>query len=352
MSKNSLRLSLLTLICAWLLTCTANNDSDKPEQQRSLLLFGTIIEITLYNVDETQAEQAFNQLESDFARWHQDWSPWTDGELAQLNLRLAAGKSFQVDSELRALIQSAVQLSILSDNLFNPAIGKLVNLWQFHRSEEADIAPPDPAAIAQLVAAHPSMADLDIQDNTIASRNPAVQLSLGAFAKGYAIDIALNTLRTLGINNAVINAGGDLKVIGRHGSRDWRVGIRHPRQSDVLGWLDARANESVFTSGDYERFYMYQGRRMHHILDPRSGYPSVGLTSVTVMTEDAGLADAAATALMVAGPEHWYAMAQALGIKNVMVIDDHGQIQLSPAMAARVHFTTDQSGRTSLSQPL
>jgi thiamine biosynthesis lipoprotein len=342
----------LALACVLLPACSQNDGSEKNQQQRSLLLFGTIIEITLYDVDQGLADQAFAQLESDFSRWHQNWSPWTDGELAQLNLKLATGKSFEVDAELRSLILTAVHFSALSDNLFNPAIGNLVNLWQFHRSEEADIAPPDPAVIAKLVAARPTMADLAISGNTISSRNPAVQLTLGAFAKGYAIDIALAKLHALGINNAVINAGGDLKVIGKHGNRDWRVGIRHPRQSGVLGWLEVRPEESVFTSGDYERFYMYQGQRMHHILDPRSGYPSTGLTSVTVIDTDAGRADAAATALLVAGPEHWYQLARALGIKYALVVDENGNIQLDPAMAQRVHFRADESGHTRLSQPL
>jgi thiamine biosynthesis lipoprotein len=343
---------ILAMASSLLLACSQNGGDAKNEQHRSLLLFGTIIEITLYDVDQALADQAFTQLDSDFSRWHQNWSPWTDGELAQLNLKLAAGKSFQVDAELRSLIESGAHLAALSDNLFNPAIGNLVNLWQFHRSEEADIAPPDPAAIARLVAARPTMADLIIKDDTISSRNPEAQLTLGAFAKGYAIEIALAKLRALGINNAVINAGGDLKVIGKHGERDWRVGIRHPRQPGVLGWLDARPGDSIFTSGDYERFYMYKGRRMHHILDPRTGYPSTGLTSVTVIDNDAGLADAAATALMVAGPEHWYQLARALGIKFAMVVDEAGNIQLNPAMAERVHFSADESDHTRLSQPL
>ena len=341
----------LALSCC-LLACSQNNDSDKPEQQRDLLLFGTIINITLYDVDATQADRAFRLLDSDFSRWHQNWSPWTNGELAQLNLKLAAGKSFKVDPELRDLIQTGVHLSAISNNLFNPAIGNLVNLWQFHRADEADIKPPDPAVIAKVVNARPSMADLVIQGNTISSTNPAVQLTLGAYAKGYAIEIALARLRAMGIHDAVINAGGDLKVIGKHGQRDWRVGIRHPRQPGTLGWIDARPGEGIFTSGDYERFYMYKGKRMHHILDPRTGYPSVGLTSVTVIDPNASLADAAATAMMIAGPEHWYATAKAMGIKYAMVVEENGHIQLNPAMAIRVHFNTDQSASISLSQPL
>jgi thiamine biosynthesis lipoprotein len=343
---------IIALLCLGLAACSQGSDVEPPEHKTSLLLFGTIIEITLYDTDAELAESAFTRLESDFSRWHQHWSPWTDGELAQLNQHIAQGKPFQVDTELRAMLQAAADISAKTSTLFNPAIGELINLWQFHRHEEPDIEPPDAAAIRQIVARHPSMADIVINGDIIASTNPAVQLSPGAFAKGYAIEIALNTLQSMGIRNAVINAGGDLKVIGRHGARNWRVGIRHPRKQGVLGWLDVAPGESVFTSGDYERFYMYQGRRMHHILDPRNGYPAKGLRSVTVVHADAGTADAAATALFVAGPEHWYEIARALGIKHVMLVDETGTIQVSPALAERVHFTAGDTASTILSQPL
>ena len=343
---------LFTLCGLCLLACSKSSNSENPEHKASLLLFGTIIEITLYDVDASLADRAFNALESDFSRWHHDWSPWTDGELAQLNRKLAHGESFQVDAELRAMIQSAASISAKSQGLFNPVIGNLINLWQFHRHEEPDIKPPEAEAIQRLVMQHPAATDIVINGDSIASKNRAAQFSLGAFAKGYAIDIALNKLQAMGVHNAVINAGGDLKVIGRHGARDWRVGIRHPRKQGVLGWLDVNAGESVFTSGDYERFYLYEGRRMHHILDPRSGYPAAGLRSVTVVHADAGVADAAATALFVAGPGHWFETARALGIRYVMLVYDNGDIHLSPAMAQRLNFTAGEAGSTILSQPL
>ena len=346
------RLFLPALLILWLAACSQGGDTEKTEHKTSLLLFGTIIEITLYDVDATLADRAFSQLENDFSHWHRHWSPWSDGELAALNQQLAAGKALQVDKQLREMIETATVISTKTRGLFNPAIGNLINLWQFHRHEEPGIEPPNAAAISQLVAKHPLMTDLVISNNSISSTNSAVQLSLGAFAKGYAIEIALNSLQAMGIHNAVINAGGDLKVIGRHGERNWRVGIRHPRKHSVLGWLDVEPGESVFTSGDYERFYMHQDKRMHHILDPRNGYPAEGLRSVTVVDADAGLADAAATALFVAGPDHWYQAARALGIKFVMLVDNTGAIQINPTLAQRVHFTEGEAVSIILSEPL
>jgi len=120
------------------------------------------------------------------------------------------------------------------------------------------------------------MSDIHIDGTLVESHNSDVQLSLGAFAKGYAIDLAMEYLQSQGIENAVINAGGDLRVIGQHGERPWRIGIRHPREDGMIAWLDAEANESIFTSGDYERFYMHDGKRYHHTRDPRTGYHATG----------------------------------------------------------------------------
>ena len=170
------------------------------------------------------------------------------------------------------------------------------------------------------------------------SRNPAVSLNFGAFAKGYAIALQIEGLKKLGIDNAVINAGGDLSVIGKHGERPWNIGIRHPRLDQILASIEVKDGESVFTSGDYERSYRYQGRRYHHILDPDTGYPTKDAQSVTVLHNDAGLADAAATAIFVAGSEHWQTTAKNMGTRLVLLVDANGDIHLTAAMQARIKF--------------
>ena len=150
----------------------------------------------------------------------------------------------------------------------------------------------------------------------------------------------------------MINAGGDLRVIGQHGERPWRIGIRHPRKDGVIAWLDAEANESIFTSGDYERYYIHDGKRYHHILDPRTGYPAAGAISVTVIHQNAGIADAAATALFVAGAEHWHEIARAMDIKYVMLIDTNLRVHMNPAMQKRIHMVNSETSPMVISQPL
>jgi len=149
------------------------------------------------------------------------------------------------------------------------------------------------------------------------------QLDFGGIAKGYAIDRGMDMLKQHGIHHALINAGGDIRLIGKHGDRPWHIGIRHPRhKNDVLADLQLQGDVSIVTSGDYERFYIYHGKRYHHLLNPQTGMPSMAAQSVTVMADSATLADAWSTALFIQGkidPEH----SQALNIQT-LIVDQHG----------------------------
>ena len=335
---------LLTLFC---LGCT---EQAPHEFKRTILKFGTLIDVTLYDVEPSLAEKALKQIEANFNQYHADWTSWQDSPLTRINQKLASGKSTHVHPSIIPLIKNSQTLSKNSHGLFNPSINQLIRLWQFHRSDEPDIQPPDHQAILEWLQKKPDMDELKLDGQHLHSSNPNTQLNFGAFAKGYAIDLCFDYLQSIGINNAVINAGGDLSVRGQHGQRPWKIGIRHPREDSIIAWLEARNQESIFTSGDYERFYEYKGRRYHHILDPRTGYPARGSTSVTVIHNNAGTADAAATALFVAGPEQWQEIAESMGIEYVMLIDTQGEIHMSTKMAERIHFSKNQSGNIIISE--
>ncbi len=167
------------------------------------------------------------------------------------------------------------------------------------------------------------------------------KLGFGGFAKGYAVDAAIDVLKAQDIKNAIINIGGDLRAIGQHGKRPWNIGIRHPRHDGVLASVTVNDNESVFSSGDYERYFEYQGKRYSHIMDPRTGYPADQAMSVTVIDNNAARADASATALFVAGND-WPQLAAQMGLKHVMLMTDEGILEMSPAMAQRVKLISYQ----------
>jgi len=329
--KTRLLLPLLVLLLA---ACSR----PPAEQHDSQLVFGTLVDVTLYGVDDATAQQAFRQLREDFKLMHFMWHPWKPGPLGRTNELLALQAPFSANPSILPLIEKSLPLTQASDHLFNPAIGKLLDLWGFHSDEPPKGPPPDPQAIAALVAANPRLEDIEINGVVMRGTNPAVKLDFGAMAKGLAIDRGIEALQALGVHNAVINAGGDLKVIGRHGDRPWRVGIRDPRGEGVLAVLDVDEGEAVFTSGDYERNFVWEGKRYHHILDPRTGYPAEGTRSVTVIHPDAATADAAATALFVAGPERWTKIARQMGIVHVLLVDANGTFHMTSKMQPRLRF--------------
>jgi len=172
----------------------------------------------------------------------------------------------------------------------------------------------------------------------VRSMNDAIVLNLGAFAKGYSVDKAIEYLQSEGVNHAIVNAGGDLRAIGKKGESPWVIGIRHPREEGVIASIEIQQDESLFTSGDYERFYDYQGKRYHHILNPQTGFPADQVTSVTILHHNAATADAAATALFVAGPAQWRAIAKEMGVTHVMLIDHAGNVHLTEKMKTRLTF--------------
>ncbi len=306
--------------------------------QRRFFAFGTLIDLNLVAADPQQADAAMTSVEDLFQHYHQQWHPWYPGPLTRLNAALASGASITPDPSLAELIQKATPLASASGYRFDPGIGQLVSLWGFH-SDIPPAGPPPATTDLEAWRQKPaSLADLHWRQGQVFSSNPKLQLDFGAFAKGYAVDLAIARLRAMGIDNAIVNAGGDLRAIGQRPDRPWRIGIRHPRNDRVLAWIEIREDESVFTSGDYERFYEYEGQRYHHILDPQQGVPAREVTSVTVIHPQAARADAAATALFVAGPAHWREVARTLDITQVLLIDAEGTAHLTGAMQARLHF--------------
>ncbi len=324
--------------------------------QQQLFAFGTLIDISIVTRNSQQAQDAISEISSEFDRLHLQWHPWKGGELAQVNQQLALLKPVAISNELAELIKQSQTLSQQSEGLFNPAIGQLIRLWQFDQLENDNFQfhLPSPKAIQSIVDRKPEMANLKVFKNTanksfVQSDNPAVILDFGAFAKGVAIEKMLTILKAHHIDNALINAGGDLKVTGSKNQQPWRIGIKNPQnaqdpsQPAILAAIQLNSGEALFTSGDYERFFIANGRHYHHIIDPRNGYPGQGVRAVTILDTDAGRADAAATAIFLAGPEKAMNIARKMGVTHLLLIDSDNHIYLSPAMAKRLELLTENS---------
>lgn len=321
------------------LLVTACGDSERARQAK-FYAFGTEIDVSLYGVDAETADKTIDVLEQAFNNVNDTWHAWQPSTLTRINEAIAAGETVEIKPEVAAVIEEAALYAHDSQHLFNPAAGKLFEMWGYHQDNWFESHPPPAQAqIDEWLAAAPTMDDIHIDNNVLSSDNPMVKLGFGGFAKGTAVDAAMAALKAQGIQNAIINIGGDLRAIGRHGDRPWRIGIRHPRkEGGMLASVAMQGDESVFTSGDYERYFTYEGIRYPHILDPRTGQPARDNISVTVIHKQAARADAAATALVVAG-EDWPQIAASLGIDHVMLMRADGQIEMTAAMAEQVRLS-------------
>lgn len=304
----------------------------------NLYVFGTVLEISMHNISSQAGQEASAELNLMFQNMHHDLHAWERGsKLVALNQAFSEGSLYPYDQELVDLIKEASLYSELSGQHFNPAIGKLIRLWGFHTSNFPILAPP-PADedIKALVAQNPQMDDIVITNDGISSNNPAVALDFGGFAKGVAVDRAINVLRRLGIENAIVNAGGDLRAMGSHSERPWRIGIRHPVKNTPLATIETEGDEAIFTSGNYYRYVEHQGKRYAHIIDPATGYPVEHIASATVISRKGSLADAAATALVVAGPDKWREVASSMNLDAVLLVDEQGVLHMTPEMKRRL----------------
>ncbi|MBT8433907.1 MAG: FAD:protein FMN transferase, partial [Gammaproteobacteria bacterium] len=168
------------------------------------------------------------------------------------------------------------------------------------------------------------------------SSNPHLQIDLGGIAKGYAVGLISRYLDDNGIDDYIINAGGDMAIAGNRFGRPWRIGIRNPFAPGVVASLEIVGKHNLFTSGTYERQYQRGKNRAHHIIDPRSGEPATGQSSATVLSNDPVRADAAATAMMINGFQGHRALAKSLHIEDYIVIGESRQIVVSRALADKI----------------
>lgn len=309
------------------------------QQQR--YIFGTLVEVSIYGKEKPEADAAIDKVMRKFSEMHVDLHAWKPSKLTKLNQAFLEGRKLEIDPEVENIIRDAARLSEKSRGLFNPAIGNLIQLWGF-QSDEFKPVKPDPDEIRKLVLERPEMDDIEIENGAAYSRNPAVRLDFGGFAKGYALDVAAKILHEEGVKNALINIGGNILALGRHGDRPWKVGIQNPRGPGAIAELELDDGEAIGTSGDYQRYFILDGKRYCHIIDPRTGYPAQGVEAVTVLIpkgEHAGaLSDAASKPIFISGLKGWREAAREMGVENALLVDSNGKVHITKAFDGRIHF--------------
>lgn len=302
-------------------------------------VFGTLVQLTLV-AGPREAEAASRAVLGEFDRLHWKLHAWKDGALVELNRAIARGATpIRIDAELASLIRAAAELSARSGGLFNPALGQMVRAWNFH-ADEVSGTPPSAALLEPLVAAAPKMSDLRVEGDVLTCLNRTVQLDFGGYAKGYALDRARALLQERGVDSALLDVGGHVMALGRRAGRPWAVGLRSPRGDGLLARLELHDGEVVSTSGDYERFLSFGGRRYSHVIDPRTGQPAGDALAASVLAAaapDAGAAsDAASSALFVAGAMAWRDAAERLAMPQALLVDRSGRVHASEALRQRL----------------
>ena len=302
-----------------------------------LYVFGTVVNISLYHTNDKQAQKALSAIETHFNHMHHYWHAWKPGRLQTINQALRDQGQVNLNSDEQLFFKQVIDLSLRSQHTFNPAIGELINLWGFHTDEYPITSPPPDERLWQQVAAYDAdMGDLSLRGTVLTSSNSHVWLDFGGIAKGLAVDQAVDILHAHKIKNAIVNAGGDLRSIGSKQHQPWRIAIQTPGEDAILATLEVQTDEAIFTSGNYYRYKEFAGQRYPHIIDGRTGQPVTGISSATVIADHGILADAAATALIVAGPDQWLETATDMGVQQALIIDDAGTCRATPKMLKRL----------------
>ena len=293
---------------------------------------GTSVQITIWSDDEQMAADASKAVFAEMDRLDRMMTTWIpESEVSQINTG-AGTTAVKVSDETFTVIARAVEISKASKGLFDITVGAYGGLWKF--DEDMDGTLPDPKE----VAARKKLVNwkdivLDKRRHTVKLRRKGMKITLGGIAKGYAVDKAAKVLIDAGLSDFILQVGGDMYVSGQKGATPWVVGIRDPRGPRDQSFAVAPVKDHAFsTSGDYERGFVKDGVRYHHILDPRTAQPARATRSVTILAKDAFTADAWSKVLFIMGAKDAMALVEKLPDFEAVFVDDANQVIVSSGL--------------------
>lgn len=305
---------------------------------RSKAAMGTLFDLTLCVSEEADeieriAEDAFAEIQR-VEGIMTSYRP--DSYVSRINS--GAGKrAIPVPDELYNLIEQSKSISLKTEGKLDISFAAMDSLWDFRKPNPTLPKKKDVAKITKLINYNNILTDS--KRKTVRLAKAGMRIGLGAIAKGYAVDRAGEILKSRGISNFIVYGGGDLLVEGSKGGLPWKVGIQHPRDKmRYFAKLPLQGREAVVTTGDYEKFFMLNGRRYHHVLDPDTGFPAVGTTSVTIVAKSATFADAMATGVFVLGPEKGMALIESEPDLEGVIVDSDFKTRVSSGIGDRVDF--------------
>jgi thiamine biosynthesis lipoprotein len=312
--------------------------------ERKALAMGSELRLTAWTSDETTAGAAFDAVVTEFNRLDALMSVWRAGsDVVRVNA--AAGeRAVAVSPEVLDLLRTARQISDWTGGKFDVTFGALSDLWKFDHDQDNRIPNAEEVRRRLPLIDYRALV-VNERAGTVFLQRRGMRIHLGGIGKGYAVDRGASILHQRGVRDFMIQAGGDLLVAGRRGDRPWRLGINDPRGAAGDSFATIELSDSTFsTSGDYERFFLSDGRRYHHIIDPDVGEPARGCRSVTIVAASAALADGLSTGVFLLGPADGIALIERLpGVEGVIVTAKN-EVLVSTGLRNRVmilHAPTD-----------
>ena len=287
---------------------------------------------------EAGTPAAFDDVFREFDRLEALMTVWRESSDVQ-RINAAAGREpVAVSPDTLAVLRQARQVSEWTGGKFDVTFGVLNDLWRFDHDQDNRV--PDAAEVRRrlpLIDYHALR--LDDPPGTAFLTRPGMRVNLGGIGKGYAIDRGVEILRRHGLRDFMIQAGGDMYVAGQKDGRAWRLGIQDPRGPGGSTFAAIDLSDSTFsTSGDYERAFVSNGVRYHHIIDPSTGEPARGCRSVTILTDRAVLADGLSTGVFLLGPKEGLALVERLPNVDAVIVTSTNDVVITPRLKGRVQL--------------
>jgi thiamine biosynthesis lipoprotein len=311
---------------------------------------GTRCTIQAFERDQARFDRGVQAAMAEIDRLNAMMSTWVRSSyVSRINTAAGNGEWISVSPETFAVLEKSLWIAKASGGAFDITVGAFKGLWKFDEDNDGSL-PQRAAVLARLKLVDYRGLLLDAAQSRARLVRAGQSITLGGIAKGLIVDHAVARLRAAGLTDFVMQAGGDLFAAGKHGDREWKVGIQDPR----AGMHDGRSvdtsfallslSESAFnTSGDYERFILKDGKRYHHILDPRTGYPVAHTRSVTVLAPTSFLADTLDTAVFVMGWEQGMKLIESLPGVEAVIVDAKNQLHVTPGLAGTLRLMRQPS---------
>jgi thiamine biosynthesis lipoprotein len=293
-------------------------------------LMGTRVSVELWADDEVRGRALVAEVMHEYHRVDDAMSTYKpDSEISGVNAH-AAEAPMVISAELFGLVERSLALSAASGGAFDITYDSVGYLYDFRAHQR----PTDIEIAEHLGAVDYRHVVLDRAKRSIFFKTAGVRINLGGIAKGYVVERAAEMLRERGVQHALLNAGGDTRVIGDRRGQPWIVGIRHPRVADEVVTRLPLVDEAISTAGDYERYFEENGRRYHHIINPATGRPTEGILTVTVIGPDGTMTDGLDTAIFVLGVDKGLELIESYPEYETIIVDAAGKVSYSKGLMA------------------